>query len=231
MDFLQRNFFILLRSEHFHSEEEMDSMTTFKRKKIDQMLKNVKTLPQGEVAMSNGFLNRRLQKIQDAERHSIDTSTETIYFLRLIVGNINATLANGINLMGIIQIGLYLRNKGDKVDYVKLERWIEKLHIQRFTQLIGSVLIIFFDFEQDEVPFVHRIERGAYKLTLLSLYYNIQDQQKIQFEQGETGFVHTSGNAMRKNLRRSMRYFDYAPIETTSHFVNNIFRSLAELEE
>ena len=88
-----------------------------------------------------------------------------------------------------------------------------------------------FEFEQDEIPFVRRVERGAYKLTLRSLYYNSLDQQEILFEQTQVGFVRTTGGTMRKNLRRSMRYLEYAPIETISNFCNNFFRSLSEIEE
>ena len=95
----------------------------------------------------------------------------------------------------------------------------------------GSVLILFFDFEQDEIPYVRRVERGAYKLTLRSLYYNEQDMQDIQFNETQTGFVHVTGGTMRKNLRRSMRYLEYAPIETISNFCNNFFKSLSEIEE
>ena len=231
MNFLQRNLFIKLRSENFGTNEELEPMTTFKMQKIAQMMKNLSDIPEGEVRMSNSFLNRRLSKIQDDERHAIDTSIETVYLLRIIVGNVNSILKNGINLKGIIQLGNYLRTKGDKVDFVKLEKWLAKLRIQRIAQLEGSVLITFFDFEQDEIPFVHHIERGAYKLTLRSLYYNIMDQQAIQFEQTSSGFVRTTGGTMRKNLRRSMRYLQYAPIETMSNFMNNFFRSLSEIEE
>ena len=218
MNFLQRNLFTKLRADNFGIKEEMEPMTTFKKKKIAQMLKNVNDVPAGEVKMNNSFLNRRLSKIQEDERHAIDTSIETIYLLRIIVANVNGMLANGINLRGIIQLGDYLRTRGDKVDFVKLEKWLAKL-------------ITFFDFEQDEIPFVHHIERGAYKLTLRSLYYNIMDQQAIQFEQTSSGFVRTTGGTMRKNLRRSMRYLQYAPIETMSNFMNNFFRSLSEIEE
>ena len=175
MNFLQRNLFTKLRADNFGIKEEMEPMTTFKKKKIAQMLKNVNDVPAGEVKMNNSFLNRRLNKIQEDERHAIDTSIETIYLLRIIVANVNGMLANGINLRGIIQLGDYLRTRGDKVDFVKLEKWLAKLRIQRIAQLEGSVLITFFDFEQDEIPFVHHIERGAYKLTLRSLYYNIMD--------------------------------------------------------
>lgn len=151
------------------------------------MMKNLNAVPAGAVLMNNNFLNRRLIKIQKEERHSIDTSTETLYLLRLLVSNINGILANGISIRGIIQLGQYLRTRGDKVDFIKLESWLRKLHIQRMAQLEGSVLITFFDFEKDEIPFVRRVEKGAYKLTLRSLYYNTQEAKDIEFEQTATG--------------------------------------------
>lgn len=231
MDFLQRNLFTKLRSENFGTQEELETMTTFKKKKIAQMMKNLNNVPSGEVLMHNSFLNRRLTKIQKEEPHVIDTSMETVYLLRLIVSNANAMLSGGISIRGIIQLGQYLRTRGDKVDFVKLDNWLTKLHLQRMAQLEGSVLITFFNFEQDEIPFVKLVERGAYKLTLRSLYYNIKDMEDIKFQQSQVGFVHTTGGSMRKNLRRSMRFFGYAPIESASNFFNGFFRSLSEIEE
>lgn len=231
MDFLQRNLFTKLRSENFGTQEELEAMTTFKKKKIAQMMKNLNNVPSGEVLMHNSFLNRRLTKIQKEEPHVIDTSMETVYLLRLIVSNDNAMLSGGISIRGIIQLGQYLRTRGDKVDFVKLDNWLTKLHLQRMAQLEGSVLITFFNFEQDEIPFVKLVERGAYKLTLRSLYYNIKDMEDIKFQQSQVGFVHTTGGSMRKNLRRSMRFFGYAPIESASNFFNGFFRSLSEIEE
>lgn len=231
LDFLQRNLFMKLRAEHFDTKEQLDPMTTFKKQKIAQMMKNLSDIPSGEVAMHSGFLNKRLIKIQQDEPHAIDTSMETIYLLRLIVSNVNAMYSGGINLRGIIQLGQYLRTRGDKVDFVKLDTWLTKLHIQRMAQLEGSVLIQFFNFEQDEIPFVKMVERGASKLTVRSLYYNIKDMEDIKFQESQVGFVHTTGGTMRKNLRRSMRYFGYAPIETTCNFLNSFFKSLSEIEE
>lgn len=231
MDFLQRNLFAQLRTDNFGAKEELEPMTVFKKKKIAQMMKNLNAVPAGAVLMNNSFLNRRLIKIQKEERHSIDTSIETLYLLRLLVSNINGILANGISIRGIIQLGQYLRTRGDKVDFIKLESWLRKLHIQRMAQLEGSVLITFFDFEKDEIPFVSRVEKGAYKLTLRSLYYNTQEAKDIEFEQTATGFVRTTGGIMRKSLRRSMRYITYAPIETISNFTHKVFHSLSEIEE
>ena len=231
LDFLQRNLFKKLRAEHFDTNEQLDPMTTFKKQKIAQMMKNLSDIPSGEVAMHSGFLNKRLIKIQQDEPHAIDTSMETIYLLRLIVSNVNAMYSGGISLRGIIQLGQYLRTRGDKVDFVKLDTWLTKLHIQRMAQLEGSVLIQFFNFELDEIPFVKMVERGASKLTVRSLYYNIKDMEDIKFQESQVGFVHTTGGTMRKNLRRSMRYFGYAPIETTCNFLNSFFKSLSEIEE
>ena len=231
LDFLQRKLFKKLRAEHFDTKEQLDPMTTFKKQKIAQMMKNLSDIPSGEVAMHSGFLNKRLIKIQQDEPHAIDTSMETIYLLRLIVSNVNAMYSGGISLRGIIQLGQYLRTRGDKVDFVKLDTWLTKLHIQRMAQLEGSVLIQFFNFEQDEIPFVKMVERGASKLTVRSLYYNIKDMEDIKFQESQVGFVHTTGGTMRKNLRRSMRYFGYAPIETTCNFLNSFFKSLSEIEE
>ena len=101
LDFLQRNLFKKLRAEHFDTKEQLDPMTTFKKQKIAQMMKNLSDIPSGEVAMHSGFLNKRLIKIQQDEPHAIDTSMETIYLLRLIVSNVNAMYSGGISLRGI----------------------------------------------------------------------------------------------------------------------------------
>lgn len=231
LDFLQKNLFKQLRAEHFGTREQLDPMTTFKKRKIAQMMKNLGDIPSGEVALHSGFLNGRLARIQQDEPHAIDTSMETIYLLRLIVSNVNAMYSGGISLRGIVQLGQYLRTRGDKVDFVKLDSWLSRLHIQRMAQLEGSVLIQFFDFEQDEIPFVKTVERGAGKLTVRSLYYNIKDMEDIRFRESRMGFVHATGGTMRKNLRRSMRYFGYAPIETTCNFLGGLLRSLSEIEE
>ena len=212
MNFLQRNLFTKLRADNFGIKEEMEPMTTFKKKKIAQMLKNVNDVPAGEVKMKT-FSEPTAQQDSGDERHVIDTSIETIYLLRIIVANVNGMLANGINLRGIIQLDT-TENPRRQGRFRKREKWLAKLRIQRIAQLGRKRAHHLLRFsEQDEIPFVHHIERGAYKLTLRSLYYNIMDQQAIQFEQTSSGFVRTTGGTMRKNLRRSMRYLQYAPIK------------------
>lgn len=232
MNFIQRNVFKQLRSQYFQSAETLDPMTRFKMKKLDWLLKHVSESEAGEVVLATHFLNRKLKTIQNDEHHAIDTSVETVYLLRIIVSNLNAMLNHGVNLKGIIQLGQYLRTRGDKVDFVKLDNWLNRLHIVRLAQLEGSVLVKFFRFDVDEIPFIHRLEKGAGKLTLRSLGNSLQDiEEEWHFRQNKVGFVHNNGRVLRRNLRQSMLYFGYAPMETTFNFLHNFARSLSEIEE
>lgn len=185
-----------------------------------------------DAELSNKWLNKRYHKIIYNEMHSIDTSTETLRMLQLIVFNTNAMLNRGINLDAIIRLGQFLRNKGDKVDFLKLEKWLSVLHLQRMAQLQGSILIAVFGFEKDEIDFVKKEEPVAYKLTIKIISNLVKDTAgEWHFRQNSAGFVQNNGKMLRRNLRRSYKYISYAPIETTSNFINGFIKGLSEIEE
>ena len=178
MNIIQRNLFTKLRIDNFQTKEEQEPMSRFKMKKLMALMKNIADMPAGEVTLSNPLLNKRLKKIQKAESQAADSSIETVYLLRIIIANVNATMNHGIPVRGIIQLGQYLRSRGDKVDFIKLERWLSKLHISRFAQLQGNILIALFGFDKEELPFVKQIERKAIKLTLRSICNIEQDTEE-----------------------------------------------------
>ena len=185
-----------------------------------------------DAELSNKWLNKRYHKIIYNEMHSIDTSTETLRMLQLIVFNTNAMLNRGINLDAIMRLGQFLRNKGDKVDFLKLEKWLSALHLQRMAQLQGSILIAVFGFEKDEIDFVKKEEPVAYKLTIKIISNLVKDTAgEWHFRQNSAGFVQNNGKMLRRNLRRSYKYISYAPIETTSNFINGFIKGLSEIEE
>lgn len=182
--------------------------------------------------LSNRFLNGRLRRIVENERHAIDTNVGSLDVLHIIVGNVSTMLNRGSMLSGLIQLGSYLRNKGDKVDFVKLEGWLNKLHLRRMAQLQGSMLISVFNFEPDEIPFVEHLEPSAYKLIMRSVVHTASDTaEEWHFRQSRAGFVTNNSTLLRRNLRRSLRYVVYAPIETISNYFHNFARSLQEIEE
>lgn len=182
--------------------------------------------------LSNRFLNARLQRILNNERHAIDTNIGAIEVLNIIINNVSSMLNNGSMLSGLIRLGSYLRNKGDKVDYVKVENWLNKLHIRRMAQLQGSMLISVFNFEPAELPFVNRIEPAAHNLVMRSVEHAENDSaEEWHFRQSRSGFVTNNSTLLRRNLRRSLRYISYAPIETISNYFSSFARSLQEIEE
>lgn len=182
--------------------------------------------------LSNRLLNYRLRHIADSERHSIDTNVGALDVLYIIIANISSMLNHGSMLSGLIQLGSYLRTKGDKVDFIKLDNWLSRLHIRRMAQLQGSMLIAVFNFDQDEIPFVQRVEPAAYNLVLRSVDHTAEDTaEEWHFRQSRAGFVTNNSTLLRRNLRRSLRYVVYAPIETISNYFHNFARSLQEIEE
>lgn len=187
---------------------------------------------QEEPRLSNHYLNFRLSRIENAERHAIDTNVDALNVLKIIVGNVSSMLNHGTMLSGIIELGSYLRSKGDKVDFVKLDTWLGKLQLRRMAQLQGSMLMSVFNFEQDELPFVRHVEAAANKLVLRSVTHSASDTaEEWHFRQLSSGFVQNNSALLRRNLRRSLRYITYAPLETVSNFFNNFARSLQEIEE
>lgn len=182
--------------------------------------------------MNNRFLNRRLRKLIDNERHSIDTSVESLELLAIIINNSNNMLNAGISLEGIIHLGQYLRKRGDKVDFVKIDLWLEQLHLERMAQLQGSVLIAVFGFEKEEVPFVRKEEKEACKLAIRSITNLAKDTAEESLSRkSDAEFVRNNSRKLRRNLRRSISYYGFAPLETASSFLSNLGKSLSEIEE
>ena len=184
------------------------------------------------VRLCNGLLNRRLKNLMYNELHSIDTSAEALDLLKIIVSNAETMLSRGMNLGGIITMGEYLRTRGHKVDFVKLENWLDTLQLRAMAELQGNVLISVFGFDEDELPFVTKPDPKAYRLTLRSVSDLAKDTaQEWHFKQNSAGFVQNNSAVLQRSLRRSLRYVGYAPVETTSNFFYNFVRSLSEIEE
>lgn len=188
--------------------------------------------PANKPSLSNGFLNRKLKKVRYNELHAFDTNVESLEVLDIIVSTMSMMLNKGMMLKGILALGSFLRSKGDKVDFLKLNAMLGKLHLRRMAQLQGSMLIEVFHFEKDELPFVDRVEPSAYNLVVRSVVHTANDTaEEWHFKQNRTGFVTNNSTLLRRNLRRSLRYLIYAPLETISNYFNNFARSLQEIEE
>lgn len=159
-----------------------------------------------------------LKDIVDKERHSIDTSKTSLDFLALIVQNTDIILRYGIRLRGIIEIGLFLRNKGQYVDFVKVESWINKLKLKRMAALQASVLIKLFNFEQDEFPYIRKFEKKASSLA--------NDSMERVYKMNKR-----SRSFSKYSIRNCIKYYRYTRSEALCKAIYITSRSLADIEE
>lgn len=236
---IQENFTILLRAGTFGIiDEPLKPMSTFKWNKLvdtakklgiygyvvsgAELLKEDKNLPADineptpeeqfiypETSLYGFLSSRRYKKISEQEKHNIDCSTETLQFLHLLVANIDLIVTKDMSLTGIIAVGKYLRTKGNRVDFVKLNQWISKLGIAQVASFIGHVLIELFDFESEELEFMTR----TYKKPLTHYDRLLDNAFNPQ---------HKFRRASRLNL---------AFIETSSYHLLNFKTRITDIEE
>jgi len=232
LDIIQRNMFCRLRTEAFHTGEQEEPMSPYKKRRLERMFQAVNAASTGKVTFTNPLMANRLRKIINQESKQTEQSSCTLEVLKLIVANINVTLNRGIPVNGIIKLGMFIREHNNDIDFDRLSHWLSLLHASSMAQLQGNILITFFKFKPEEVPFVHYLNKGATKLMLKSLRDTGMDTEKEwHFKQLSSGFVTNNTTILRRNLTRSMRYFGYMPFETICNFVHNFIRSLSEIEE
>ena len=102
---------------------------------------------------SNPYLNKKLNRIIYNEIHSIDTSVDSITFLNRSIDNIKNLLSANSYIRDLVEYGIYLRKYGNKIDFVKIDNWINTLKMNKIMNLVGIYLIKFFNFDTSEIPF------------------------------------------------------------------------------
>lgn len=195
--------------------------------------------------LTNPLLNKRLQTITAKETRCCDSCYTTIngtkvecvpHTLNLLLMLVRITryiLNEGISLKQIIDLGMFLRKEGDKVDYVKLQSWQKSLHMQKMALLIGALLVTIFHFSEDELPFISRRGKVDTKLITDEVFRLCGTHSyEWYFTQGKDIFVKTSNsNAMLWQLRHSTKFFRYYPMEMTTNFFTSFAHSLSHIEE
>ena len=276
MDIVKRNFFRLLRSGAYDSDEQIEPMSAFKWQKLYQfsVLHDVvgfafagihnckhqfflhltdKQWQEWQKAadeektkkhalddeddeflrsdhLTNPVLNRKLQNILDDE----NTNTTTRQLLLAIISVVRHILNEGLPIRQIVQLGIYIRQEGKHTDFATLGQWLKSLRLLPMAQLIGEILIQYFGFQPEDMPFIEtkndkRIGRIAQELldftnTRSRDWYFSQDENSI--------FVHNSNtSAMFSHVRRSARYFHYYPSEGLTNFFASFVHSLSHIEE
>lgn len=158
--------------------------------------------------LDNPMLNKKLNKIYSAERHSDDYSEESLTVFNIIIANCHSILNKGTSTRLIIKLGNYIRINNEKIDYNKVNSWLKELQMQKVAQLVGSILISNFAFKKEELPFVNKIDSKA----AIVMMQSIMNRRKAKHNKGIT-------------------YFEYAPLENASIILGRLKTKLDTIEE
>lgn len=160
---LYQNAFRQIRMDEFNDSVEIAPMSQWKQQRSLSLKNEIlasDTYSNREIYhLTNEWQEKRRAKIYDDERHSIDTSIETLELLNIIIYNKNEIDTNGISMPGLVTLGHYLRKKGDRVDFVKLDKFISKLFMRRMASMIASLLIDILGFDASELPFLYHKQK------------------------------------------------------------------------
>ena len=180
--------------------------------------------------LTNPLLNSRLQEILDDEYSDIATRQLLLIIIRIVRHLFN----EGMPILQLTELGLFLRNHNNKINYITFERWTSRLRLTQMIQLTGEFLIKIFKFTEEEIPFYKEgkekpIERIAQEL----IEFTNTRSQNWYFTQQDGGiFVHNSNSsATLSHVRRSARYFRYYPSESVTNFFASFLHSLSHIEE
>ncbi len=182
---------------------------------------------------ANFLTNRKLGRITRNELRGIDTSMPSLEFLYRMVEGMNGFLVSGQSFRGVVAIGEYLRSDGDKVDFIKVRKWIRSLGMDRMASFTCSHLVDMFGFAPDEMPFVERIDRGLQERSWRHLRKTAVASPTKAGETGEIGSesIRTLIGSISKPSTAVFRYFVYCPVEAFSRILANIAKSLSNIEE
>lgn len=180
--------------------------------------------------LTNPVLNHKLQDILDDE-HS---NTTTRHLLLLLISIVRHILNEGMPIHQLLELGIFLRQEGAKVDFQTLGEWISSLNLSQMCQLEGQCLILLYGFQADELPFLQdkkdkRVEAIAQELLEFT---NTRSQDWYFSQDDDSIFIHNSNTtAMFSHIRRSARYFRYFPSESLTNFFASFVHSLSHIEE
>lgn len=193
--------------------------------------------------LTNKLLNHTLSNIIEKELREnepsyikvgqtrIEVISNTLDMLLILLRISQNILSNGISMKHLADLGIFLRKAGDKVDYVKLQEWIERLHMKRIALLTAILLIDLLDFTEDEIPFT--TINGKHDERAMKELFNLRpSKNNWHFRQGNDIFVHsTNSSAMMWHVRQSARNFSYYPLESFTNFFASLAHSLSHIEE
>lgn len=163
-----------------------------------------------------------------------ETLNPSLTLFQLLLQLSTDLICNGLTIIDLVDIGSFLRATGDRVDYIKLQGWIDRMKMQRMVQIIGQLLTELLAFAPDELPFTTLEKRlDLSSIVQETLTPSAMRSKRMTFTQtGNSIFLHSNNtSAFMWHARRSARFMKYYPSESITNFFASFTRSLTNIEE
>ena len=230
MNIIQRNFFRLLRCGAFKTTEQLEPMSVFKWDRLCQLavMHNVVLYVYDGLQQCKGQFFLKLTENQWNNWQKLVNDT------LLIIRIVRHILNEGMPVRQLVELGLFIRQEGAKVDQQTFMKWINGLRLQPMCQLEGEFLMLLLGFTKEELFFIEeKANKNIEKIALeLIEFTNTRSQDWYFSQDSDSIFVHNSNtSAMFSHVRRSARYFRYYPSESVTNFFASFAHSLSHIEE
>lgn len=128
--------------------------------------------------LSYSHSKRKWEELREEEMSDIhNISDETLQLLDIIIMNADCVIDSMISLEGLLLFGRFIRENKKAIDYTKLNNWLAKTKMLSMAELLGTILIEFFDFSQDEFPFMKTQVKSSNKIFTQTLQHTFQKQR------------------------------------------------------
>ena len=115
--------------------------------------------------LSSNLSKRKWEELREEEMSDIhNISDETLQLLDIIIMNADYVIDSTVSLEGLLLFGRFIRENKKAIDYTKLNNWLAKTKMVSMAELLGTILIEFFDFSQDEFPFMRTSVKSSEKI-------------------------------------------------------------------
>ena len=221
--------------ENFHYDDNLNIPDS----QIEQIKEQLREFPsQGisdlyvfdRIHLKNKKLEERLQQLINKEYGDMEKSYETMQVMAILLTNVENILSYKSLLKGVIDLGRYLRLDGDKVDFVKLEKWLAQTKMTDMANMQGNLLIEGFGFSKEELPFVTKIDPRSYRWLKRALMQK-EFRHHPSINTSVNQFALSSPMTAFRAIRHTLAYRSLAPGEVISTISKGIMRGLAEIDE
>ena len=128
--------------------------------------------------LSSNLSKRKWEELREEEMSDIhNISDETLQLLDIIIMNADYVIDSTVSLEGLLLFGRFIRENKKAIDYTKLNNWLAKTKMVSMAELLGTILIEFFDFSQDELPFMRTSVKSSEKIFTQTLEHTFHKQR------------------------------------------------------